>query len=285
MHVFKEASMRTLRQFVVLATCLLLGAAAPAFAQGGRAEINGTVVDVQKAVLPGVTVTVTNEDTGLVREAVTDATGRYVIPQLLPGPYTVRAELSGFQPMVRNNMVVRVGEELTVPLTLSIAGVAETLVVTAEAPLVESTSNRIGTNITSSEIDALPSANRSQFSLMTTIPGLVPTLQVGSFEGGQFSANGQATTNNLFLVDGQNDNDSRRGGSQGTQARISLDSMAEYQVQTHQYGAEYGGSTGVVVNSVTKSGTNRFSGRVFEYYQDDKLAATDYFLKQAGEKK
>jgi hypothetical protein len=262
----------------------VLGAAAPVLAQGGRAEINGTVSDAQKAVLPGVTVTVTNEDTGLMRESITDGTGRYVIPQLLPGPYTVRAELSGFQPMVRNNMVVRVGEELTVPLTLSLAGVTESLVVTAEAPLVESTSNRIGTNITSSEIDSLPSANRSQFSLMQTIPGLVPTLQVGSFEGGQFSANGQATTNNLFLVDGQNDNDSRRGGSQGTQARVSLDSMAEYQVQTHQYGAEYGGSTGVVVNSVTKSGTNKFAGRVFEYYQDDSLAATDYFLKQAGEK-
>ena len=274
--------MRTLRQFLVL-SIFLLGAAAPALAQGGRAEINGTVSDAQKAVLPGVTVTVTNEDTGLMREAVTDGTGRYVIPQLLPGPYTVRAELSGFQPMVRSNMVVRVGEELTIPLTLSVAGVTESLVVTAEAPLVESTSNRIGTNITSNEIDALPSANRSQFSLMQTIPGLVPTLQVGSFEGGQFSANGQATTNNLFLVDGQNDNDSRRGGSQGTQARVSLDSMAEYQVQTHQYGAEYGGSTGVVVNSVTKSGTNNFAGRVFEYYQDNKLQATDYFLKQAGE--
>ena len=255
----------------------------PVFAQGGRAEINGTVMDAQKAVLPGATITVTNNDTGLTREAVTDSAGRYVIPQLLPGTYTVRAELSGFQPMVRNGMAVRVGEELTVTLTLPLAGVAETLVVTAEAPLVESTSNRIGTNITSSEIDALPSANRSQFSLMQTIPGLVPVLQPGSFEGGQFSANGQATTSNLFLVDGQNDNDSRRGGSQGTQARIALDSMSEYQVQTHQYGAEYGGSTGVVVNSVTKSGTNNMAGRLFEYYQDNKLQATDYFLKQAGE--
>jgi len=276
--------MRTLRRLLLcLITLYVLGAAAPLLAQGGRAEINGTVTDAQKAVLPGVTVTVTNEETGLMREAITDGTGRYVIPQLLPGPYTIKADLSGFQPMTRSNMVVRVGEELTVPLTLSLAGVTETLVVTAEAPLVESTSNRIGTNITSSEIDSLPSANRSQFSLMQTIPGLVPTLQVGSFEGGQFSANGQATTNNLFLVDGQNDNDSRRGGSQGTQARVSLDSMAEYQVQTHQYGAEYGGSTGVVVNSVTKSGTNNFAGRVFEYYQDNKLQATDYFLKQAGE--
>ena len=108
-------------------------------------------------------------------------------------------------------------------------------------------------------------------------------LQIGSFEGGQFSANGQATNNNLFLVDGQNDNDSRRGGSQGTQARVSLDSMAEYQVQTHQYGAEYGGSTGVVVNSVTKSGTNRVAGRVFEYYQSNKLQATNYFVKQRGD--
>src|ERR1051325_4746863 len=198
--------MRTLwRSSVWLVVCSLLGAAAPVLAQGGRAEINGTVMDAQKAVLPGVTVTVTNEDTGLMREAVTDSEGRYVIPQLLPGPYTVKAALSGFQDMVRSNMVVRVGEELTVPLTLAVAGVAETLVVTAEAPLVESTSNRIGTNITSSEIDSLPSANRSQFSLMQTIPGLVPTLQVGSFEGGQYSANGQATTNNLFLVDGQND--------------------------------------------------------------------------------
>ena len=107
------------------------------------------------------------------------------------------------------------------------------MTVTGQSPLVEATSSRIGTNVTSTEIDGLPSANRSQFSLMQTIPGLVPVLQVGSFEGGQFSANGQATTNNLFLVDGQNDNDSRRGGSQGTQARVSLDSMAEYQVQTH----------------------------------------------------
>jgi hypothetical protein len=277
--------MRTVQRLSVLAiACLILGTSTPTFAQGGRAEINGTVLDAQKAVLPGATVTATNEDTGLVRESVADATGRFVMPSLLPGTYTVKADLSGFQPMVRTGMVVRVGEELTITLTLPIAGVAETLTVTAEAPLVESTSNRIGTNITSNEIDSLPSANRSQFSLMQTIPGLVPTLQIGSFEGGQFSANGQATNNNLFLVDGQYDNDSRRGGSQGTQARVSLDSMSEYQVQTHQYGAEYGGSTGVVVNSVTKSGTNTFAGRVFEYYQSNKLQATDYFLKQAGEK-
>lgn len=268
----------------VLAGLIVLLSLAPlAMAQGGRSEINGTVVDAGKALLPGVTITAINQDTGLERSTVSSDDGRFTIPTLLPGTYTIKAELQGFQITNLTGLVVNVGQELTVNLTLQVAGVAETITVTGQSPLVEATSSRIGTNVTSSEIDGLPSANRSQFSLMQTIPGLVPVLQVGSFEGGQFSANGQATTNNLFLVDGQNDNDSRRGGSQGTQARVSLDSMAEYQVQTHQYAAEYGGSTGVVVNSITKSGTNKLSGRLFEYYQSNELQATNYFLKQAGE--
>ena len=262
----------------------LLAVVAPAFAQGGRAELAGTVLDQGKAVLPGVTVTVTNEGTGQTRQAVTGPDGKFVIPTLLPGTYTIKAELQGFEPTTRPGLILQVGQEISVSLTLNLAGVRENVTVTAETPVIELGTSKIGTNISTSEIDNSPSANRSQFSLMQTIPGLVPTLQVGSFEGGQFSANGQATNNNLFLVDGQYDNDSRRGGSQGTQARVSLDSMSEYQVQTHQYGAEYGGSTGVVVNSVTKSGTNQFAGRVFEYYQDNKLQATDYFLKQEGEK-
>lgn len=262
---------------------VLLSFAPPAFAQGGRSEIHGTIVDAGKAVLPGVTVTATHQDTGLERAVVSSGDGKFTIPTLLPGTYTIKADLPGFQLTSLTGLVLNVGQELSVELTMQLAGVAETLTVTGQAPLVETTSSRIGTNVTSAEIDGLPSANRSQFGLMQTIPGLVPVLQVGSFEGGQFSANGQATTNNLFLVDGQNDNDSRRGGSQGTQARVSLDSMAEYQVQTHMYAAEYGGSTGVVVNSVTKSGTNKFAGRVFEYYQSNRLQATNYFLKQAGE--
>jgi outer membrane receptor for ferrienterochelin and colicin len=268
----------------VLALVILSVSFVPsALAQGGRAELQGIVLDQGKAVLPGVTVTVTHEGTGQTRQAITGADGQFTIPTLLPGTYTVKADLQGFESTTRSGLVLSVGQEVAVTLTMNLAGVKEEVTVTAQSPVVETTASKIGTNITGSEIDNAPSANRSQFSLMQTIPGLVPTLQVGSFEGGQFNANGQATTGNLFLVDGQYDNDSRRGGSQGTQARVTLDSMAEYQVQTHQYGAEYGGSTGVVVNSVTRSGTNKISGRAFEYFQDSALTATDYFLKQAGE--
>jgi carboxypeptidase family protein len=283
---FKEASMRTLQWlFVILVGCCTIDPSTAVYAQGGggNSDMSGTVFDQGKAVLPGVTITVTNEATGQVRTAVSSGDGRFVIPTLLPGTYTVSAELSGFQPTTQRGLVVAVGQEVKLSLTLALAGVAEAVTVTAEAPLVEVTSEKIGANFSSSDIDNLPSNNRSQFSLMQTVPGLVPSLQPGSFEGGQFNANGQATTNNLFLVDGQFDNDSRLGGGQGTQARITLDAMAEYQVQTHQYGAEYGGSTGVVVNTVSRSGSNTLSGRVFDYYQHNKLTATDYFLKQAGE--
>jgi hypothetical protein len=195
----------------------------------------------------------------------------------------VKAELTGFQTAVRTGLVVAVGQELTLDLTLPLGGLTEEVSVTGEAPLVEVTTSRIGSNISSAEIDTLPSQGRNQFSLMQLVPGLTPSLQIGSFEGGQYNANGRETAANLFLVDGAYDNDDRRGGSQGTQARVTLDSMAEYQVLTHQYTAEFGGASGVVVNTVTRSGTNRLSGRTFYYYQNDDLNATNYFLEQAGE--
>ena len=138
---------------------------------------------------------------------------------------------------------------LTVALTLQIGNLTEEVRVTGESPLVETTSSRVGTNITNSEIDALPAAGRNQLSLMQLVPGLTPSLSPGSFEGGQFNANGQATTANVFMVDGAYDNDDRRGGSQGTQARVTLDTMAEYEVLTHHYSAEYGGSSGAIVIS------------------------------------
>jgi outer membrane receptor protein involved in Fe transport len=266
---------------VAVAICLCV---IPALAQGGRAEVNGTVFDQKTAVLPGVAVTATDEATGLVRTTTSNESGRFVISSVVPGRYTMKAELAGFQTQTRTGVVVSVGQEITVDFTLPVGAVAEQVTVTEEVPIVEITSTRVGANISNSEIDSLPSLGRNQLSLMQLVPGLTPSLAPGTFEGGQYNANGRDTGSNLFLVDGVYDNDDRLGGSQGTQARVTLDTMAEYQVLTHQYGAEYGGSSGVVVNAVTKSGTNAVHGRGFFYLQDESLDATDYFLKKAGEK-
>jgi hypothetical protein len=114
------------------------------------------------------------------------------------------------------------------------------------------------------------------------VPGLTPNLGPGAFEGAQFSANGRNTGSNLFLVDGMYNVDDRTLSGSGSQTRMTIDTTAEFQVLTHEYGAEYGGSTGVVVNSITKSGTNAFHGRSAYYLQDSSLDATNYFLKQEG---
>lgn len=257
--------------------------ASAAFAQGGRAAINGTAFDQGKAVLTGVVVTVTNEATGIARETVTGPEGRYVLPTLEPGTYMIRAALQGFREQERKGLVLQVGQELTIDFTLGLESVAETVTVTGEAPVVEVTASRVGSNVSSQEIDNLPSAGRNHLSLMQLVPGLTPELTPGEFEGGNFNVNGRETASNLWTVDGAANQDTDGGGT-GPQARITLDSMAEFQVLTHQYTAEYGGSSGVIVNAVTKSGTNQFDGRAFYYFDDDSLTARDPFLGDDEEK-
>ena len=254
-----------------------------AFAQGGSAVINGTVFDQAKAVLPGVTVTVTNEATGIARETVTGDEGQFVVPTLMPGTYTVRAELSGFQTQTRTGLVLLHRTGADVDLTLGVAGLAETVTVTAETPIVETTASRIGANVTAREIDSLPSQGRNHLSLMQLVPGLVPDLDARRVRGRQLQRRTAATTaSNVWNVDGAANQDTDGGGT-GPQARITLDSMAEFQVLTHQYTAEFGGSSGVIVNAVTKSGTNHFFGpRLLLLRGRQACARIDPFLKEEG---
>ncbi len=267
---------------VVIVTASLIGVPAGVAAQAGRGEVNGTVFDEGKGVLPGVTITVINEEQGTTRSAVTGDEGRYVMATLLPGLYTLRAELPAFQTQERRGLRLSVGQELTIEFTMLIGAVREEVTVTGEAPLVEVTTSRIGTNVSTQEIDSLPSQGRNQLALLQTVPGLVPNLSQGTFEGGQYSANGRESTANLFMIDGVYNNDDRLGGN-GGQTRVTLDSMAEFQVLTHQYTAEYGGASGMIVNAVSKSGTNKMSGRAFYYKQDGQSNATNHFLALRGE--
>ncbi|MGH9253859.1 MAG: TonB-dependent receptor [Vicinamibacterales bacterium] len=254
----------------------------PALGQLPVAELNGTAVDQSGSVLPGAAITITEETTGLVRATVSNDTGRFVLPGVTPGRYTVRAELAGFQTQTRTGITVQVGQALTINFTLPIGALTDQITVTGESPLVEVTQTQIGTNISQEDIENLPMQGRVQMSLMQLVPGLVPNLTSGTFEGTNYSANGRETQGNLYLVDGVHNRDDRSMAF--AQANVTVDSMAEYQVMTHQYGAEYGGASGVIVNAVTKSGTNQFHGRGFYYLQDNGLNGTNYFTKQRGEK-
>jgi len=246
-------------------------------------ELNGTVVDSSQAVLPGVAVTMTEETTGLTRTTVSNDRGRFVAIAVTPGRYTIKAELSGFQTQTRSGVIIAVGQAVTLNFTLPVGQLTDQVVVTGEAPLIEPTQTQIGTNMSQRDIENLPMQGREQFALMQLVPGLTPALQPGSFEGSAYNANGRESGSNLYLVDGQYNKDDRTGTF--PQSRVTVDSMAEYQILTHEYGAEYGGASGVIVNAITKSGTNQLHGRGFYFLQDSKLNAINYFDKINGDEK
>jgi len=174
----------------VLAIALASGLPSAAWGQAGRAEMAGTVFDQAKAVLPGATVTATNEATGVTRETVTGPAGRFVMPTMEPGTYTVRVDIAGFQTQTRSGLVLAVGQEVTIDFMLQLANVAETVTVTGAAPIVEVTTSRIGTNLTTQDIDSLPTSGRAQLTLMQLVPGLTPALQPGTFEGARSTPTG-----------------------------------------------------------------------------------------------
>ncbi len=165
-----------LRRTFCVAAALFLSVVslAPAFGQAAVAEVNGSAIDQTGAALPGAPITITEESTGLRRTTVAGENGRFVIPAVPPGRYTVRAELSGFQTQSRTGVTVLVGQAITLAFTMPIGTLTDVITVTGEAPLIEVTQTAIGTNITAQDIENLPMQGRVQMSLMQLVPGLVP---------------------------------------------------------------------------------------------------------------
>jgi len=269
------------RSLCVLAALFL--SVVSALGQFATAEFNGSVLDQSGAVLPGATITVTEESTGLVRSAVTSDAGRFVLPAIQPGRYTVRAELPGFQTQTRTGITIVIGQAVTLNFSLPIGTLQDSVTVTGQPPLVEVTQTTLGSSLTRDDIERLPTQGREMLSLMQMVPGLTPQLDAGNFEGTTYSANGRESQSNLFLVDGIHNKDDRGGAF--TQVTMTIDAFAEYNVMTHDYGAEYGGASGVIVNAVTKSGTNEFRGSGYYYGQDDRFNSTNYFTKKEGREK
>lgn len=261
-----------------LVTSFLCVAALPLLAQQGTAEIAGKITDEQGAVLPGVAIVATNEATGVFREATSGPAGTFFLSQLVPGTYRIAARLEGFRTTEQSGLLLQVGKTLTINLSLAVGGLEETVRVTGQSPLVDTTSVRVGGNIGTAELSELPAMNRNYFAAVALLPGI------------QFSASnqmgndtivsaGQSTQGNNVSVDGGYNADDALGTSAGAQVRTPLEAIQEFQVVTSMYDAEFGRAGGAIVNAVTKAGTNQFKGVVFGYMASNKLTAADYFVR------
>ncbi|HUQ89153.1 MAG TPA: carboxypeptidase regulatory-like domain-containing protein [Vicinamibacterales bacterium] len=253
--------------------------AAPLAAQQGTAQIKGKVTDAQGAVLPGVSVLVKNEETGAERDLTSSVEGSYSAAQLTPGRYSVTAKLAGFRTMERNHLVLLVGTTLTIDLSLPVGGVEESVTVTGQSPLVDTTTATVGGNVGTAELSELPAMNRNYFSAVALLPGVQfsPSNQMGN---DTIVANGQTSQNTNVSVDGGYNADDALGTSSGAQVRTPLEAVQEFQVLTSMYDAEFGRASGAIVNAVSKSGTNQLRGVVFGYGASNALTAEDYFVKR-----
>ena len=269
------AFLGVLVSFLVIAS----GSIAASGGQQGLSEIRGRVVDTQNAILPGVTVLVTNQDTGLYREVTSSSDGTYFVTGIVPGTYEVAAQLSGFKKSVRRDIVLSIGRTTTVDVQLEVGGIEETVTVTTQAPLVDATSPEIGGNVTRDDITEMPSVNRNYIEFLGLLPGVVPNSSTISFGADTVNVNGQNSASNNYMVDGGNNNDDYLGQGFGSQARTALESIQEFQVLTNQYDAEFGRTTGGVVNAITKQGSNQFHGSVFNFWTDSSVTAKDFFVR------
>src|SRR3954469_24366114 len=268
------------KRVVSLVFIMTLLIAMSASAQQGTTELRGRVIDPQGAVLPGVNVVGRNQDTGMVRETVSGQGGSFIASGLVRGTYQVNAELQGFKKFERKDLRLEVGKTSSIDVTMSVGGIEEVVTVTTESPLVDVTSKEIGGNITSETLVKLPSVNGNFVGFVGLLPGIVPSISTESFGSDSISVNGQDPRNNNYMLDGGNNNDDVIGQRAGTQARTPIEAIQEFQVITGQYDAQYGRTSGAVVNAVTKAGSNQVHGSGFGYFQRRDLTETGFFEKE-----
>src|SRR5437660_3089621 len=241
--------MRRLISVFVAASVMSLMAITSAGAQQGTGELRGRVIDQQNAVLPGVTVIARNEASGQFREIVSGPDGSFFMSALTPGSYEVNAELSGFKKYQRKGVRVEVGKTQSVDVQLEIGGIEQQVNVTAESPLVDTTTKQLGGSVQAQELNEVQSINRNFTSYLSLLPRVTATISTDSFGADSIRVNGQATQNANYMFDGAGNNDNFNNGNGGAQARIPVEAVQEFQLLTSQFDAEFGQSSGGVVNT------------------------------------
>src|ERR1044071_3826637 len=266
------------RGLFFLATATLL-TAAPLFAQA-TSTFNGRIVDAGEAGLPGVIVSVDNENTGVVRTAVSNAEGQYFLPGLEPGVYGIRTDLQGFAPSVREQVTLAIKATIIIDFKLAMVGLAETISVTGLTPLIEVTQSKVASRIEATELQNLPMITRTISGMLELLPGAAPVADLHRTKNnvGTVSFMGSAGANMVPTVDGADNRDNNYGGPLMS---FSTESLEQFQLATSQFTAADGRTGGAAVTLVTKSGTNTVHGSAFVYERDRKLSSKDYFTRQS----
>ncbi|HXD19656.1 MAG TPA: TonB-dependent receptor [Vicinamibacterales bacterium] len=266
-----------LRTFQLLVLLLALGLAATAAAQGERGVITGIVADAQGGVLPGVSVSVRNVDTGFTQADVTGNDGQYRFGALPLGRYELKAELVGFTTATVTDLAITINRELKQDVTMGLTTLQESVTVTGQAPVVEVTKSEVAAVITQQQIEMLPVANRAAVTLALLLPG---TSQDGTRprrSNAQVGAGTLQFTSNS-LADGTMNMSTKAGEPRQDFPQAAIQ---EFKVFTSQPPAEYGGRAGGVINVVTKSGTNTFAGEGYEFFRNKHMNKVDKFTAAA----
>jgi hypothetical protein len=260
---------------VFLALLLALASALPTAAQSTaiNGTIEGTVTDDQGAVLPGVTVTVTNVETGDTRAVVTNESGLYRAPLLPLGNYKVEAELQGFKKYEQSGVTLRAGQTAVIDFKLSVGTLSETVTVTADSPIVDLAKIEQGRTLSTAEIKTLPLTSRNPYNFALLQPGVVG-FETNEFGVPRLTSNGALLRVN-YQVDGSNNTQKDRAGLR--QMPMSEVMIREVKVVTTGYAPEFGQTMGLVYNAITPSGTNAFRGQGSYRFQRQSMVATPFY--------
>jgi hypothetical protein len=267
---------------VVSAAALLMSSFC--WAQEFRGTIGGRVVDAQGAVIPGVKIQSVQKETGAKSDTVSSGDGQFAIPFLTPGHYEVTAESMGFKRYVRTNLQVETNERLTLDITLEVGQTAESVMVTSDTPMLETSTASVGQVITSRQIENMPMAGRTPLVLAQLSYGVIPTSDPKFYRPfdnagpSDFSIGGTPGRSNDLLLDGA----PNTTGNSRVAYNPPVDAVAEMKVEVFNTDAAYGHSGGGTVNVVMKGGTNSFHGSLYEFNQVSRLAATPFFTNLAG---
>ena len=261
----------------------------PTSAQVAGGTLSGTITDPSEKLVPQAQVAITNVATGITTTVVTNAEGFYIAPNLLPGEYQVTVSATGFASATRKGITITVGAEQIFNLTLRVGSAKNAVVeVTTEAPAVQLTSSDISAVVNATTVRELPLNGRSWTDLAALQPGVdtitaQPAFATGPDRGNrgfgqQLTISGARPQQNNYRLDGVSLNDYANGGPGSVLGgNLGVDAIQEFSVLTSNYSAEYGKTSGGVVNAITRSGTNAFHGSVYEFLRNSALDAKNFF--------